>query len=130
MELLPQGQKNTATEVSWEDQQRINKFSSLIIKKDDLQDTLKNYTVEKEYLDDLGLEIEMLDEEEKIQYKIGEAFFFLSADQATLKIEKQDEELASKISKTEETIDEIDEELASLKKQLYAKFGSNINLER
>lgn len=130
MELLPQGQKNTATEVSWEDQQRINKFSSLINKKDDLQDTLKNYTVEKEYLDDLGLEIEMLDEEEKIQYKIGEAFFFLSADQATLKIEKQDEELASKISKTEETIDEIDEELASLKKQLYAKFGSNINLER
>lgn len=130
MELLPQGQKNTATEVSWEDQQRINKFSSLIIKKDDLQDTLKNYTVEKEYLDDLGLEIEMLDEEEKIQYKIGEAFFFLSADQATLKIEKQDEELASKISKTEETIDEIDEQLASLKKQLYAKFGSNINLER
>ena len=114
MELLPQGQKNTATEVSWEDQQRINKFSSLINKKDDLQDTLKNYTVEKEYLDDLGLEIEMLDEEEKIQYKIGEAFFFLS----------------SKISKTEETIDEIDEELASLKKQLYAKFGSNINLER
>ena len=130
MELLPQGQKNTATEVSWEDQQRINKFSSLINKKDDLQDTLKNYTVEKEYLDDLGLEIEMLDEKEKIQYKIGEAFFFLSADQATLKIEKQDEELASKISKTEETIDEIDEELASLKKQLYAKFGSNINLER
>ncbi|EDK37444.1 hypothetical protein PGUG_01542 [Meyerozyma guilliermondii ATCC 6260] len=130
MELLPQGQKNTATEVSWEDQQRINKFSSLINKKDDLQDTLKNYTVEKEYLDDLGLEIEMLDEEEKIQYKIGEAFFFLSADQATLKIEKQDEELASKISKTEETIDEIDEQLASLKKQLYAKFGSNINLER
>lgn len=130
MELLPQGQKNTATEVSWEDQQRINKFSSLINKKDDLQDTLKNYTVEKEYLDDLGLEIEMLDEEEKIQYKIGEAFFFLSVDQATLKIEKQDEELASKISKTEETIDEIDEQLASLKKQLYAKFGSNINLER
>ena len=130
MELLPQGQKNTATEVSWEDQQRINKFSSLINKKDDLQDTLRNYTAEKEYLDDLGLEIEMLDEEEKIQYKIGEAFFFLSADQATLKIEKQDEELASKISKTEETIDEIDEELASLKKQLYAKFGSNINLER
>ncbi|RLV87690.1 Prefoldin subunit 4 [Meyerozyma sp. JA9] len=130
MELLPQGQKNTATEVSWEDQQRINKFSSLINKKDDLQDTLKNYTVEKEYLDDLGLEIEMLDEEEKIQYKIGEAFFFLSVEQATRKIEKADEELASKISKTEETIDEIDEQLSSLKKQLYAKFGSNINLER
>lgn len=130
MELLPQGQKNTATEVSWEDQQRINKFSSLINKKDDLQDTLKNYTIEKEYLDDLGLEIEMLDEEEKIQYKIGEAFFFLSVDQATLKIEKADEQLASKITKTEETIEEIDEQLASLKKQLYAKFGSNINLER
>lgn len=130
MELLPQGQKNTATEVSWEDQQKINKFSSLINKRDDLQDVLKTYRDEKEYLDDLGLEIEMLDEGEKVQYKVGEAFLFLSVEQAVAKIEKSDEDLGAKISQTEETIEEIDDKLATLKKQLYAKFGGNINLER
>lgn len=130
MDLLPQGQTNTATEVSWEDQERINKFSSLINKKDDLQQGLKEFTTEKEYLDDLGLEIELLDEDEKIQFRIGEAFFFLTLEQATLRIEKADAELATKISLTEDSIDELDDQLAALKKQLYAKFGNNINLER
>lgn len=130
MELLPEGQKNTSTEVSWEDQQKINKFSSLINKKDELTALVGKYKQEKEYIEDLSMEIELLDEDEKIQYKIGEVFMFLKVNVAVERIEKENEKLDEQISTTSEEIDEIEEKLDDLKKALYTKFGNNINLER
>lgn len=130
MELLPDGQKNTATEVSWEDQQKINKFSTLIGKKDENMEVLKKLAEEKEYLDDLSLEIELLDEEDKIQYKIGEVFVFMKVAKVVEKIEHDNEALGEKIAGIETLVEQIDEQLDDYKKQLYAKFGNNINLER
>lgn len=130
MELLPEGQRNTSTEVSWEDQQKINKFSSLINKKDELTALVGKYKQEKEYIEDLSMEIELLDEDEKIQYKIGEVFMFLKVNVAVERIEKENEKLDEQISTTSEEIDEIEEKLDDLKKALYTKFGNNINLER
>lgn len=130
MELLPDGQRNTATEVSWEDQQKINKFSTLINKKDELSATVEKLTSEKEYIDDLALEIELLDEDEKVQYKIGEVFVHLKVEKAVQKIEQENEALDSKISHSNEEIEAIDDQLDELKQALYAKFGNNINLER
>lgn len=129
MELLPEGQQN-AVEVLWEDQQKINKFSSLIYKKDALNERLEKFKTEKEYIDDLALEIELLDEDEKIQYKIGHAFVFLKVDAAVEAINKQNESLDGLIEKLSDEIDEIEEQLAQYKKDLYAKFGNNIQLER
>ncbi|KAL7665073.1 Prefoldin subunit 4 [[Candida] zeylanoides] len=130
MELLPEGQKNTSTEVTWNDQQKINKFSTLIGKKDEAADELTKLKTEKEYLDDLLLEIELIDEDEKIQYKIGEVFVFLEHDKAIARLEKSNEELDVKLKSTETAIADIDQKLDVLKAQLYQKFGSNINLER
>lgn len=130
MELLPEGQRNTATEVSWEDQQKINKFSTLINKKDENLEVLKKLKEEKEYLDDLSLEIELLDEDEKIQYKVGEVFIFMKVNKVIGKIEVDNEVLTEKISNIESSVEEIDDLLESYKKQLYARFGNNINLER
>jgi prefoldin subunit 4 len=130
MELLPEGQKNTSTEVTWNDQQKINKFSTLIGKKDEAADELTKLKTEKEYLDDLLLEIELIDEDEKIQYKIGEVFVFLEHDKAIARLEKSNEELDVKLKLTETAIADIDQKLDVLKAQLYQKFGSNINLER
>lgn len=129
MELLPSGQQNT-TEVLWEDQQKINKFSSLINKKDSLSNELEQFKTEKEYIDDLAMEIELLDEEEPIQYKIGDAFVLLPVNKAVEKIEKENESLDDKISAVSDEIDEIDQQLSLLKAHLYGKFGNNINLER
>ncbi|KAJ8140420.1 hypothetical protein OXX80_002361 [Metschnikowia pulcherrima] len=129
MELLPEGQKNT-TEVLWEDQQKINEFSSLINRKDALAEQLAAYKTEKEYIDDLAMEIELLDDEEKIQYKIADAFVFVSVAKAVEMIEKENELLDGKISSTEDRIDDIDSQLAMLKAHLYGKFGNSINLER
>ena len=130
MELLPDGQRNTATEVSWDDQQKINKFSTLINKKDENLEVLKKLKEEKEYLDDLSLEIELLDEDEKIQYKVGEVFIFMKVNKVIEKIEVDNEGLTEKISNIESLVEEIDDQLESYKKQLYARFGNNINLER
>lgn len=129
MELLPEGQQNT-TEVLWEDQQKINKFSSLINKKDSLTASLDKFNTDKEYIDDLALEIELLDEEEPVQYKIGDSFVFLPVAKAVEKIEKENELLEEKITLTSTEIDDIDAQLAQLKAHLYGKFGHNINLER
>ncbi|CAH2351465.1 prefoldin subunit 4 [[Candida] railenensis] len=130
MELLPEGQRNTATEVSWEDQQKINKFSTLIGKKDEASEDLEKLKTEKEYLDDLLLEIELLDEDEKIQYKIGEVFVALKQEAAIARLEKSNEHIEGKIEDIDSNISELDEKLNELKSQLYARFGSNINLER
>lgn len=129
MELLPSGQQN-AIEVLWEDQQKINKFSSLIHKKDTLTERLEKLKTEKEYIDDLAIEIELLDEDEKIQYKVGDAFVFLKVEAAVEAINKQNDTLDASISELTDQIEEIEEQLASYKKDLYAKFGSNIQLER
>lgn len=130
MELLPEGQKNTATEVTWDDQQKINKFSTLIGKKDEATEELAKLNTEKEYLDDLLLELELLDEDDKVQYKIGEVFVALKQEAAISRLEKSNTDLEGKVEAIETSISEIDDKLDSLKSQLYEKFGSNINLER
>ena len=129
MELLPLGQRNTA-EVLWEDQQKINQFSSLINQRDLHSDQLKALQTEKEYIDDLGLEIELVDEDEKIQYKIGDSFVSVSVSKAVEMIEAEHELLDVKIATLSEKIAEIDSKINLLKAHLYGKFGNNINLER
>lgn len=129
MELLPEGQKNQV-DVLWEDQEKINKFSSLINEKDDLSEQLTKYKTEKDYLDDLLLEIELIDEDEKVQYKVGEVFIFLKVSKALKRIEKDSQIIDQKIEELESDIEKTDQELDGLKTKLYSKFGSNINLER
>lgn len=85
---------------------------------------------EKEYLDDISLEIELIDEDEKIQYKIGDVFVFLKQSEVVEQLEKDAEQLDSKIEKLEEKESQLDSRISELKTILYAKFGDNINLER
>ncbi|ODV87705.1 hypothetical protein CANARDRAFT_227892 [[Candida] arabinofermentans NRRL YB-2248] len=129
MELLPEGETNT-TQVTWQDQQKINKFSLLVSKKDTLTTTLDNFKQEKEYIDDLSLEIELVDEDEKLNYKIGDSFILLKQSEIVNRLEISNDELDGNINKLQSEIDEIDDELNILKKQLYATFGNAINLER
>ncbi|VEU20817.1 DEKNAAC101695 [Brettanomyces naardenensis] len=129
MQILPEGEKNT-TDVSWEDQQKINEFSTLITRKDRFSEQLKGYQTEKEFLDDLSMEIELLDEDDDVNYKVGDAFILLKQSEAVDKLEKQNAHLDSEIMRLELQIEELDGKLAELKKRLYAKFGTAINLER
>lgn len=87
MELLPQGQRNN-TQVTFEDQQKINEFSKLIMRKDAIAQELSLQREEKEYLDDVSLEIELIDEDEPVQYKVGDLFIFMKQSKVTAQLEK------------------------------------------
>ncbi|ODV97154.1 hypothetical protein PACTADRAFT_32641 [Pachysolen tannophilus NRRL Y-2460] len=129
MELLPEGQRNT-TEVLWEDQQKINEFSKLINRKDEFESDLNSLKQEKEYLDDVSMEIELIDDEELINYKIGDTFLLLKASRVIDRLSKDNEIIDLKIEKLSNEIDITEDRLTELKHVLYAKFGNSINLER
>lgn len=129
MELLPEGKRNNV-QVTLEDQKKINEFSKLILRKDSLELELSKEKQEKEYLDDVSMELELIDEDEKVQYKFGEVFVYLKQSKVLEQIEKDTEIIDDKINLLEDTLSTIDSRLKDLKTQLYAKFGDNINLER
>ncbi|KAI0464839.1 hypothetical protein LJB42_000050 [Komagataella kurtzmanii] len=129
MELLPEGQTNK-TEVSWEDQQRINEFSKLINRKDQFEVELAELSHEKDYLDDLSLEIELLDDDGKVNYKLGDTFVLLRHSSVVTRLENDNLVLAKKMTALENSIEVTQERMNELKNQLYAKFGQSINLDR
>lgn len=81
-------------------------------------------------MDDVSLEIELIDEDEQIQYKIGDVFVFMKQSNVVEQLEKDAEKLDAKIESLEDSDSEIDSRISELKSSLYAKFGDNINLER
>lgn len=84
---------------------------------------------EQEYLSDVQMEIELLDEDDKVQYKIGDTFVFLPQEEAVERLEQDTETTNSVIEKLEDQINDIEGQMSELKKALYAKFGNAINLE-
>ncbi|QLL34553.1 hypothetical protein HG536_0G04150 [Torulaspora globosa] len=129
MELLPQGKKNNVN-VTFEDQQQINKFSKLIMRKDNLEKELSQQRQEKDYLDDVSLELELVDEDELVPYKIGAIFVHLKQSEVVEQLERDAEIVDGVIESLEAQQTELDEDIRVLKSSLYGKFGDNINLER
>ncbi|GBB91563.1 hypothetical protein RclHR1_18930001 [Rhizophagus clarus] len=117
-------------EVTWEDQQKINSFSKLNTKYSDLEITFESKQQEKEYLNDLTEELELADEDDRIKYKIGEAFINISVEQAQQRIEKDKEILIQELEQLKNAMDHINEQMSQLKVHLYGKFGKAINLEK
>ncbi|CAE6517992.1 unnamed protein product [Rhizoctonia solani] len=117
------------TEVTWEDQQKINTFSRLNTRCTDLEEKIAKQRLEKEALDDLAMELELADEDEPVEYKIGEAFFHISLKRAQTLIQKDQESIESEISGLQGKIDQCQQEMKDLKVTLYAKFGKQINLD-
>lgn len=128
--MLPEGQKNDV-QVTPEDQDRINSFSKLILRQDKHKAVLGSLQEEKEYIDELSLELELMDEDEKLSYNLGDCSFIKLKVSKIIKLLETDlEELNKKEEDISTEIDEIEVILQDLKQKLYAKFGNNINMER
>ncbi|GAB1597849.1 prefoldin subunit 4-like [Argonauta hians] len=116
--------------VTFEDQQKINKFARHNAKLQDLKDEV---TLEKKLLQNLEDALDELllleDNEKPIPYQIGEVFLQLSIDAANNKLEEDKKKAELSISKLEQECEIHKGVLSDLKVQLYAKFGNNINLE-
>ena len=145
MELLPEGTANK-NDVTFQDQQQINRFSTLMTKFDRLNEKLKKLQSEKEQIDDVSLELELVDEDELVDYLIGGevpatanpngviigdgCFVKLKQSQVMEKLQEKSDKLENEITETETDISSIEDTLKSLKSTLYAKFGNSINLEK
>lgn len=86
---------------------------------------------ELELVDDVSLELELVDEDEEVPYRIGDALVYLKQQEVMERLEKRKEDLEDRLKKREAQIEAEAERMDSLKTSLYAKFGrENINLER
>ncbi|EEH08527.1 prefoldin subunit [Histoplasma capsulatum G186AR] len=117
------------TEVRREDQEKINRFSRLHQRETMLEEQLKTKHKDKEDLEEVSMELELADEDEKIPYKIGDSFISLPLSEAQSLLTAATERIDDEVSKLEENLSDVRDELQQLKVALYARFGRSINLE-
>ncbi|KYG45603.1 hypothetical protein M433DRAFT_143787 [Acidomyces richmondensis BFW] len=116
-------------EVRKEDQDRINRFSRLHGREKILEAELKAKEKEKEDLEEISTELELVDEEDKVPYKIGDSFFSLPVSEVQELLSQSVESIQSDVTSLEENLHELREEMQELKRNLYGRFGRSINLE-
>ena len=76
------------------------------------------------------MELELADEDEPIRHKIGDAFVHIPVSEALDRVAKENEQLDLKLEAVKSDMDSVQSKMSDLKKDLYAKFGSSINLEK
>ncbi|KAH7910100.1 Prefoldin subunit 4 [Hygrophoropsis aurantiaca] len=130
MRMLSSEEENDdAAEVTWEDQQRINTFSKLNTRKKSIQDKLEEMKQEKDALDDLTMELELMDEDETVLYTPSTTFLHLPLPAAQAHLARTLAALVDELHVLEEREEACEKEMQALKAALYAKFGRAINLD-
>ncbi|UPX16615.1 uncharacterized protein EKO05_0007006 [Ascochyta rabiei] len=116
-------------EVRREDQEKINKFSSLHQKETTLEEELRAKIKEKEDLEEISTELELVDEEDKVPYKVGDCFVSLPQPQVLELLESSTQTIDEDVDALKSKLESVQEEMGELKKALYGRFGRSINLE-
>ncbi|XP_074320845.1 prefoldin subunit 4-like [Silene latifolia] len=116
------------TQVTWEDQQNINKFSKLNNRFQELEDEIKLTKEKCENLEDASNEL-ILTDEETVRFQIGEVFAHVPISEVETRLEEMKDSTCKNLEKLLEEKDSVVAQMAELKKVLYAKFGDSINLE-
>ncbi|KAI5246814.1 Prefoldin, subunit 4 [Aureobasidium subglaciale] len=127
--MLSKDEEGEETEVRREDQDKINRFSTLHQKEKLLQADLKTKEKEKEDLEEVSSELELADEDEKVSYKIGDSFFLLPLPEVQELLAASIDRIDVDVTAVEEKLSELREEMQQLKTALYGRFGRSINLE-
>ncbi|XP_002737961.1 prefoldin subunit 4-like isoform X1 [Saccoglossus kowalevskii] len=120
---------DSSVQVTYEDQQKINKFARKNSKLSELKEDIQSKKKELQNLQDASDDLVLLDDSELVPYQIGEVFVNHSIDETQELIEKAKAGIEAEIRALEEQVTKIQALLQELKIQLYAKFGKNINLE-
>ncbi|XP_047945994.1 probable prefoldin subunit 4 isoform X2 [Salvia hispanica] len=122
------GSSSSETEVTWEDQQNINKFGRLNNRLHEVEDEIKIAKETNESLEDAGNEL-ILTDEDIVRFQIGEVFAHVPKEEVESRIEEMTEKTSKNLVKLEEEKESIVAQMAALKKILYGKFKDSINLE-
>ncbi|XP_041059734.1 prefoldin subunit 4 [Carcharodon carcharias] len=116
--------------VTFEDQQKINKFARNNNRLIELKEEIELKKKQLQNLEDASDDIMMLDEDAVlVPYQIGEVFISHSQDETQEMLEAAKQSLQGEIQALQTRVETIQQVLSDLKVQLYAKFGNNINLE-
>ncbi|EQC39336.1 hypothetical protein SDRG_03541 [Saprolegnia diclina VS20] len=121
-------QQEVEVDVRKEDQDRINEFGRNNSRLADVRDEVKALKDKLETLDDANTEI-MMGEGDNVQLFIGESFVQVSEEYAQEYLEAQTEKTQAKVEKLQAEEASLEARQAALKKVLYARFGTSINLE-
>ncbi len=116
-------------QVTWEDQQRINRFSRLNTVSQRIEDDLKIKRGELLNCKDSVSEVENLIDDDACKIKVGEVFIEVDNEEAEKYAKKVKKETEAAVQKLEKEYKEAQAEMEELKKSLYGKFGKAINLE-
>uniref|UniRef100_A0A3Q3XBD4 Prefoldin subunit 4 n=1 Tax=Mola mola TaxID=94237 RepID=A0A3Q3XBD4_MOLML len=115
--------------VTYEDQQRINKFARNTSRMTELKNEIETKKKSLQNLQDACDELMMLDNDTPmIPYQIGNVFVSHTQDETQEMLETE-KAVEQKVKDLEDRVSAIQQMLSNLKVQLYAKFGDNINLE-
>ncbi|CAL1606355.1 unnamed protein product [Knipowitschia caucasica] len=116
--------------VTFEDQQKINKFARNTSRMTELKNEIEAKKKSLQNLQDAGDDLMMLDDDALlVPFQIGDVFISHSQDETQEMLEAAKETLEQEVSTLEGRVSSIQQLLGDLKVQLYAKFGTNINLE-
>ncbi|XP_063065352.1 prefoldin subunit 4 [Engraulis encrasicolus] len=116
--------------VTFEDQQKINKFARNTNRMTELKDEIEAKKKSLQNLEDASDDLMMCEDDSLlIPYQIGDVFISHSQEETQEMLETAKESLKDEIKALEGRVSSIQELLGDLKVQLYAKFGNNINLE-
>ncbi|KAM3144643.1 hypothetical protein pb186bvf_003250 [Paramecium bursaria] len=116
-------------EVQKEDQLKINQFSRLNMHYHEL---VRSQNIKKDQISQLNdgyEEMELMEDDEKIQYRFGDSFFSVSIEKAQKLIDRQKSILQKQLEEISKQVDDTIKQMKNLKAKLYAKFGTQINLE-
>ncbi|CAD8131952.1 unnamed protein product [Paramecium pentaurelia] len=116
-------------EVDRQDQQKINSFSRLNMQYHELIRLNQARKDELVRLSDGKDEMELMDDDEKIPYKFGDSFIRVNVEKARTLIDEQVIQIKKQFEEDTKKIEETLKSMNNLKAKLYAKFGSQINLD-
>ncbi|XP_068997911.1 prefoldin subunit 4 [Embiotoca jacksoni] len=116
--------------VTFEDQQKINKFARNTSRMTELKNEIESKKKTLQNLQDASDDLMMLDDDALlIPYQIGDVFISHTQEETQEMLETAKEVLQLEVKGLEGRVSAIQQVLGELKVQLYAKFGNDINLE-
>ncbi|XP_044736352.1 probable prefoldin subunit 4 [Chrysoperla carnea] len=123
-------QPDSDVHITFEDQQKINKFARHNAKMEDYKNELKTKENELKSLEEAIEETSLLDElEDKIPYLVGEVFIYQNVETTQKCLEEAKAAKESEIQALKQKCTDLKNLMSELKAQLYGKFGNHINLE-
>ncbi|GFQ86709.1 prefoldin subunit 4 [Trichonephila clavata] len=82
---------DTDMHVSYEDQQKINKFARHNARLDDIVEELKSKENELQALEDAESDLMLSEDQDKITFRVGDVFVFVSTEEAQQMVEEKKE---------------------------------------